>query len=370
MEETKYITLKESLKNDILSGVYRPGDKLPSEYQLVNSFGVSRHTVRKALSILEDEGYIIAKHGKGTFCTERVLHRKGSKNIAVVTTYISEYIFPRLIRGINNVLARNGYSIIFKTTDNSSKGETACLEDILTKDIDGLIIEPSKSELTCRHPQLYETLDNYEIPYVFIHGIYEEMKDKPHILMDDCKGGYLLTKYLIQMGHRHIAGVFKADDYQGKERHKGYVKALQEAGYEYDPDMVVWFHTEDREIKPANSILRMKMAGVNMDAVVCYNDQAAISVMTKLQEHGVSIPKDLSITGYDNSFLAQTHPIRLTTIAHPHDKLGTMAGQLLLEKIQGIPEEQSKVPRLIEPELVIGKSCRKRDSRGTAPEVK
>ena len=93
--EMKYHTLKESLKNDILSGVYQPGDKMPSENQLVQEYDLSRHTVRKALSILEEEGYIIAVHGKGTFCTERALHKKESKNIAVVTTYISDYIFPR-----------------------------------------------------------------------------------------------------------------------------------------------------------------------------------------------------------------------------------------------------------------------------------
>ena len=98
--EMKYHTLKESLKNDILSGVYQPGDKMPSENQLVQEYDLSRHTVRKALSILEEEGYIIAVHGKGTFCTERALHKKESKNIAVVTTYISDYIstvsFPKM----------------------------------------------------------------------------------------------------------------------------------------------------------------------------------------------------------------------------------------------------------------------------------
>lgn len=127
--EMKYHTLKETLKDDILSGVYQPGDKMPSENQLVQEYDLSRHTVRKALSILEEEGYIVAVHGKGTFCTERALHKKESKNIAVITTYISDYIFPRLIQGINSVLSKNGYSIIFKTTENSRRGETACLED-------------------------------------------------------------------------------------------------------------------------------------------------------------------------------------------------------------------------------------------------
>ena len=106
--EMKYHALKETLKNDILSGIYQPGDKIPSENQLVQEYDLSRHTVRKALSILEEEGYIVAVHGKGTFCTERAIHKKESKNIAVVTTYISDYIFPRLIQGINSVLSKNG----------------------------------------------------------------------------------------------------------------------------------------------------------------------------------------------------------------------------------------------------------------------
>ena len=124
------------------------------------------------------------------------------------------------------------------------------LEDILTKDIDGLIIEPAKSQILCRHMNLYGLLDKYQIPYVFIQGVYSQMKDKPHILMDDCQGGYLVTKYLLDMGHENLLGIFKADDFQGQERHKGYVKALQEAGYNYDPDRVIWFHTEDRKTKP------------------------------------------------------------------------------------------------------------------------
>ena len=65
--EMKYHALKETLKNDILSGIYQPGDKIPSENQLVQEYDLSRHTVRKALSILEEEGYIVAVHGKGTF---------------------------------------------------------------------------------------------------------------------------------------------------------------------------------------------------------------------------------------------------------------------------------------------------------------
>lgn len=350
--KTKYYTLMEELKQAIMSGSIKPGEKLPSENELSDRYHISRHTVRKALSILINEGYIEAEHGRGTFCSQRMGHMKNSRNVAVVTTYISDYIFPRLIQGMDKVLTENGYSIILKNTANSRTKEERVLEDILTKDIEGLIIEPSKSQIYCKHTNLYAMLDQYEIPYVFIQGVYSQMIDKPHILMDDCKGGYMVTKHLIDAGHRKILGIFKADDFQGKERHKGYVKALQEAAIAYDPDMVVWFHTEDRKTKPAMMMELFLEQKVEMDAVVCYNDQIAIEVIRCLQRNGLRVPEDISVTGYDNSVIAEG-TVGLTTITHPQEKLGEMAAELLLEKIRKVPEEKSRIPRLIQPELIV-----------------
>lgn len=354
----KYFTLMEELKEEIISGRIQPGEKLPSENQFTVQYSLSRHTVRKALSLLEQEGYIEACHGKGTFCSEKMRHMKKSRNIAVVTTYISDYIFPRLIQGMDNVLSEQGCSIILKNTGNSRQKEAKCLEELLQKDIDGLIIEPSKSQLSCRHPGLYENLEKYQIPYIFIQGIYTEMKDKPHILMDDARGGYLVTKYLLEQGHRRITGFFKADDIQGIQRHKGYVRALQEAGIPYDPDLVVWFHTEDRRSKPSMMVKEMVKTGSLPHGIVCYNDQIAVQVIESLEDCGLQVPKDISVTGYDNSLYAQ-RGTGITTIAHPQERLGEMAAELILEKINGVSEEDSKVERLIQPELIVRGSCRR-----------
>ena len=354
----KYFTMMEELKEKIISGRIQPGEKLPSENQFTVQYSLSRHTVRKALSLLEQEGYIEACHGKGTFCSEKMRHMKKSRNIAVVTTYISDYIFPRLIQGMDNVLSEQGYSIILKNTGNSRQKEAKCLEELFQKDIDGLIIEPSKSQLSCRHPGLYENLEKYQIPYIFIQGIYTEMKDKPHILMDDARGGYLVTKYLLEQGHRRITGFFKADDIQGIQRHKGYVRALQEAGIPYDPDLVVWFHTEDRRSKPSMMVKEMVKTGSLPHGIVCYNDQIAVQVIESLEDCGLQVPKDISVTGYDNPLYAQ-RGTGITTIAHPQERLGEMAAELILEKINGVSEEDSKVERLIQPELIVRGSCRR-----------
>ena len=287
--KAKYYALMEEMKTDILSGKIRPGEKLPSENQLSVRYGLSRHTVRKALGILAGDGYIESFQGKGTFCADVLRQIHGTGNIAVVTTYISDYIFPRLIQGIDEVLSDNGYSIILKNTGNSRQKEARFLEELISKGIDGLIIEPSKSELLCRHVSLYETLDKYQIPYIFIQGLYTEMQEKPHILMDDAGGGYLVTKHLLDSGRRNIAGFFKADDRQGIERHKGYVKALQEHEIAYDPDKVVWFHTEDRRKKPALMVRNMVRQNSFPDGIVCYNDQIAVQVMEELERQGAQI---------------------------------------------------------------------------------
>ncbi|MCI9446920.1 MAG: GntR family transcriptional regulator [Lachnospiraceae bacterium] len=359
-QKLKYYTLSEDLKRMILDGDIQAGDRLPSENELSRRYSISRHTVRKALAILENEGYIYAEHGKGTFCSELVRHSKTSRNIAVVTTYLSDYIFPKVVQGIDSVMTEKGYSIILKNTRNSRKAEARCLEELLQKDIEGLIIEPSKSEIFCKHISLYERLEQFGIPCVFIQACLEQLKDKPQVKMDDCKGGYLVTNYLISLGHRSILGVFKADDTQGVERHRGYVQALQEAGILYNPDNIIWFHTEDRAIKPFAALQEMVRKGYPFDSVVCYNDQIAVEIIKALEECRLGVPEQISVTGYDNSFIAENSRIKLTTIAHPQDKLGEMAAKLLLELIQNPNAELPQKKILIEPELIVRESCRRR----------
>ena len=339
----------------VFSGEFRPGDRLPSENVLAERYNVSRQTVRKALEGLEREGYLYAKHGSGRFVSERMLHRKQSRNIAVVMTYLSDYIFPKVISGIDEVLSENGYDLILKHTNNSRHGEIACLTELMEKDIDGIIIEPSKSNMYCKHTELFEKLDQYEIPYVFIQGEYEAMAEKPHVLLDDEKGSFLLTQYLIELGHREIYGIFKSDDSQGQKRHNGYARALAEAGIPYDPSRVIWFYTEDRKVHPVTSLQRIIRSGKKVDAVVCYNDQIARHVIRGIRETGRRVPEDISVTGYDNSDSTSMDGTQLTTIVHPQEELGRLAADMLLHLIRG---EETDRRVVIEPELIKGNTCR------------
>ena len=353
----KYNQIEEELKALILEEKIKPGEKMPSENVLSKQYGVSRQTVRKAISDLVNEGFVYAVQGSGTYCSDASRFKKDSKDIAVVMTYLSDYIFPKVISGIDSVLSENVYSIVLKNTNNSRTREIKCLEELIEKNIDGIIVEPSKSNVFCKHKYLYDKLDKYGIPYIFIQGAYSVMEDKPHVIMDDEKGAYLLTGYLISKGTRISSAFSRAMIRRGQNRHKGYAKALAKAGLTYDPENVIWFYTEDRAVHPYTNLQKMIKSGKKVDAIVAYNDQIAFHLIKAIRELGLKVPQDISITGYDNSQPAANTDITLTTIVHPQQELGKIAAQMLLKMIRGEEVEKRIV---VEPELVIGNSCIKR----------
>jgi GntR family transcriptional regulator, arabinose operon transcriptional repressor len=362
VNQAKYYKLKEYLKEEILMGTIKPGDRIPSENVLSKEFSISRHTVRKAISILINDGYLQSEHGRGTYCVDRSKIRIGSKNIGVITTYISEYIFPKVIRGIDNVLSDNGYSIILKNTNNNTEKESICIKDMLDKNIEGLIIEPTKSALFSPNIKLYDALDNHNIPYVFIHGYYRGLEDKPYVILDDVSGMYAVVKYLAGLGHKNIVGIFKADDIQGLSRHKGYAMALADSQLPYNPDSVIWFHTEDKKVKPVSEMKRLIESDYEIDAAACYNDEIAFRVFQTINGMGLRVPDDISVTGFDDYYLSANCSVSLTTVTHPKEKLGAEAAELLLQILNSHGYTKNSLQKVVTPELVVKDSCRERNN--------
>ena len=112
------------------------------------------------------EGWLYRVQGKGTFVNRRPDEKINStKTIGVITTYLSDYIFPSIIRGIDSVLSINGYNIVLGCTYNQHEKERLCLENFKNQKIDGLIVEPTKSALpNPSNIELYKEISNEGIP--------------------------------------------------------------------------------------------------------------------------------------------------------------------------------------------------------------
>ncbi|WP_096438643.1 GntR family transcriptional regulator [Alteribacter populi] len=364
--ETKYNIVKNKIKSRILQGFIQPHQKIGSENELMKEYQVSRHTIRKAIEDLVYDGWIYKKQGAGTFCADRSLQKNNrysrTKNIAVITTYFSDYIFPTIIRGAEGYLSENGYQVTVFSTNNNIEQEGRYLESVLSQQFDGLIVEPTKSALPNPNINYYLNIERLGIPYVMINAYYEEL-EPTHIIMDDAKGGRLQTKHLIDRGHERILGFFKNDDIQGMKRMKGFIKAHRESALPISPQNIVTYTTETKDTLP-KEVLREKLKqGKDLPtAIVCYNDQLALILLDVIREMNLSVPGDISIVGYDDSFLSVASEVKLTTIKHPKVDMGVQAGRLIKQLIEQKQNPSAKfdVSSVVyEPELVIRNSTNK-----------
>ncbi len=195
-----------------------------------------------------------------------------------------------------------------------------------------------------------------------INGFYEEL-EPISLLMDDEAGGFLQAKHLIESGHRDIAGFFKTDDRQGVKRMKGYVKAHRQYGVPIDPERVITYQTEEKETKPAEALARMlSEKELSPTGLVCYNDQLALSLLDTVREKGLQVPRDISVVGYDDSFLAQASEVKLTTIKHPKNRLGQDAAEMIVKLMNCHSKRQREECALqsvvYEPELIVRHSTK------------
>lgn len=358
---TKHTMVKEQIRAWILEGKVKPGEKIPSENELVKIFQVSRHTVRQAVGDLVHEGWLYREQGSGTYCSHRLKNsaqKNGTdKNIGVITTYISDYIFPSIIRGIESYLSEKGYSLIVASTNNNIETEKQCLQNMLSKNIDGLIVEPTKSSSHNPNINYYLTLEQNEIPYLMINQFYHGI-NPPHIILDDDHGGFIATEHLIELGHKKILGIFKSDDLQGVKRMKGFFRAARENGLAFSSDMVVTFTTEDRKEKIAQDVKALLSASSRPTAVVCYNDEIALDVLHVIRELGLRVPDDISMVGYDDSHLTEATEVRLTSITHPKMKMGIAAAKWIVAKIEDKNGGSMDHSIVYTPELVVRDSTR------------
>lgn len=343
--KSKYQQLKDLLREDIARGVYRNGERIPGENELAERYGMSRQTVRQALSLLEQDFLIERRQGSGTYVRERQPNRKRSWNVGIIATYISEYIFPSILRGMESELSEAGFFPLLSATQNRVDNERKILEDFLSKDIDGLIVEGTKSALPNPNLALYAKFKEKGIPVVFFNGYYPALGPSTvSVTTNDKSGGQEGVYLLLAKGHQRIGGIFKADDLQGLDRYAGYTRGLLENGLEFRDEWVVWFHSENRNtfLTDAHEQSRILQLLKDCTAVLCYNDEVAAKLVNAFHQHQIVVPQDKAVLSFDNSLLSEVAGVPISSFDHPKENLGACAARKLIGMMNG-REEKSTV---------------------------
>ena len=334
-KSTKYQELIDYVYNLIDDGTLKSGDRLFSENELSVMFHISRQTVRRAIGELEENGVVKRIRGSGTYIGDnRQENLKKRNRIAVVTTYVDSYIFPKTIQGIEKVLSEHGYFVQIAFTNNTLEREKSVLEDMISQDdVAGVIVEGTKSGLPNPNLFLYRKLMKRRIPILFFNTFYPEL-DVPHVSLNDVEAGSKAVQFLIEKGHKDIGAILKLDDGQGRLRYLGYLKAMEAAGLPVKDSRMIWIDTEEaRQLSLCMDRILSRLEGCT--AVLCYNDQVAFQLIHLLQERKIAIPEQLAVISIDDSDLARHSEVPITSLPHPKEKLGETAANHLLEMLNG-----------------------------------
>ncbi|MCP1102460.1 GntR family transcriptional regulator of arabinose operon [Aequitasia blattaphilus] len=337
-KKPKYVEIVDWIRSQIDSGELKHGDRIASENELMSKFQVSRQTVRHALSVLVGQQTLEKKQGSGTYVSlpemQGTNQRIRTKRIGVVTTYVNDYIFSPIIQSIEEVLSETDYTMHLSFTYNSITKEREILEGFCeTMNVDGIIAEPTKSNLPNPNIPLFKELQDKGIPILQLNSYYNNL-DAPHVSVNDKMTAKIVTEYLIHQGHKNIAGIFKSDDGQGGRRYLGYMEALMEAGISVKDSRISWIDTEDLR-GGLDGLIQAFKRSEGCSACVCYNDEVAEKILNLCQMYNVSVPEEISVVGIDNSNSAKYTLPPLTSANNPVKDVGKYAAQGILQMIEG-----------------------------------
>ncbi len=265
--------------------------------------------------------------------------------IGVVIPDLTNPLFPPIIRQIGRTLADHGYITILADSDNDHETETAIVQSLMSRHVDGLILATAH-----RQDSVVSTCVEEQIPLVLVNRNIDT-HSVTAVVNDDEYGIELAVAHLVGLGHKSIAYLGGPQDTStGHERYRAFKKRVRIGKLQTHDDLVLncdaFTETEGR--KGFLSILDKRR---KFTAVVAANDLLALGCYDALAEFGLSCPADISVTGFsDMPFMHRLSP-PLTTLRIPHDEIGRQAARLLLERILD-PEAKVRSVNLL-PELIV-----------------
>lgn len=362
----KHQAVENWIRNRIDEGILVPGEKLPSESQLCAQFGVSRNPVRQAIRTLIHEGLVTSTKGVGTFCRTRLPASPLSANIGVVEYFISSYIYPEIIRGCYNTLSRRGFSLLLSQSEYNLDQERAILQDLRKKKVGGIIIAPIYGAGDRSNALLLEEIQNEGIAVVLCDD-YFPGRNFSSVTLDYHTCGEEAAAHLWKKGHRKIGLFYQKDFLVKANRMKGVLDFL---GRQEDPVRASWivgFNGQGPASGASAAAERFIRGAKELpSAFVCGNDEDALRLIEVAERHGIHVPGDLSVVGFDNSDIAQLEKISLTSVDHPSFEIGEKAASILLDKILH-PEIRFVTQTIITPSLVERSSVRVLDPAAPIP---
>jgi LacI family transcriptional regulator len=279
--------------------------------------------IRQAVQAL---GYVA--HGAA-----RALASKRTHTIGAVIPTLDNAIFANTAHALQKTLDDAGYTLLIASHEFDAEVEARVTQALVERGVDGLVLLGAT-----HHPSVLRMLDTQQIPYVLTWAL-DAAGRHPCVGFDNRAAAIRIANHLLELGHRDfamISGVTLGNE-RASERLEGVRQALSARGISLAPGRVV---EKPYTLSAGREGLREVLRGApRPTAVVCGNDVLAIGALAECHAQGIAVPREISVTGFDDLEMASVVTPALTTVHFPTAELGSYAGQHLLARLAGKPFE-------------------------------
>jgi len=273
----------------------------------------------------------------------RSLRKQQTFSIGVLVPDLSDHYVAQVLSGMEELLIEEGY--FYLTASHRRKPDL--IEEyprlLLDRSVEGFILIDTMLE------------HSLKVPTVAVAG-HRKVDGVTNVVLDQRRAAELSLRHLVQLGHRKIAfmrgGSHSSD---ADDRWECLMAVAKEHKLEVPAEMTVQVLLRDSTPELGFGLTHeLVNRGVDFTALVCFNDLSAIGAIRALKDHGLRVPEDVSVVGFDDLESAAYHNPSLTTIRQPLRQMGAVASRILLQRIRGQAVFPDAVPIL--PELVIRES--------------
>ena len=335
---------------------------------IARATGFSANTVSLALRHSrrlpeETRGLILATARELNYLPNQVaraLVSRETKTVGLVLTDIMNPTLTLAARSIERELAARGYSLMLAASDNVLEKEAGVLDVFRSRQVDGILIYPTA------HRQLDRIRPLRAAGYPVVLLVADRDAGIDVVGIDDRRGAYKAVKHLIGLGFRDIAFLDAARAHGNTEKYDGYASALGEAGINLVPHFVIDPHGH-QATEGYKALAKLMGRRKKPAAVFAANDSLAIGALHWCRDNGVHVPDDLALVGYDDIEASAYVEVPLTTVHYAADVVADLAVKRLLALINLPDQARRPAVTLIEPELVVRRSCGGRSRSTQAP---
>lgn len=310
-----------------------------------NDKHVKKETRNRILNIINKMGYVPDN-------VARSLITKKTLTIGLIIPDIVNPFYSETSKIIEDTLRKLGYSLIICNTNNQSNLQKKYLNILIQRKVDGIIFGSVK-----KNDKNIIKFAEQGLPYIAYHRSLTN-NNSNFVTSDDIQGIKIAVKHLTDLGHKDIAYISGPTSFStGLNRLKGFIESRNLFNLNNDSNFIQeGGFSENKSWQATKKLLSLTNPPT---AIIAANDLMAISSLDCILQHRLSVPKDVSLIGYDNINLASHARIQLTTISVAKKKMAKLAAELLVKKIIEKKVDANVIQIELEPKLILRKTTGK-----------